>query len=522
MANISKVYLLNTPLEEDMKNTLYFANTTAQQNYMNSKIVKSYTNVSYQRDTSTFRCPAQIDSIRNCNYIMYQNSAYSNKWFYGFIQKMEYISDGLTDIQFMVDPIQTFMFEFETQPSFIEREHTNNDAIGANTVPENLELGEYISEIKNSETAFDYSAVNKSVFVIACTKLAGWFADKTYYVTTPVPDALIYLGVTDMNSLRNALKQFSGHEDYINSVFVAPKASFQQWVQQSGDYSGTYSLNYKGGFEDSHAVTIDYYLGNNYSPRNKKLLTYPYRYLQVSNQNGSFANYHYEDFRNADGSIDTTPEFELKGSASAGCDAKVYPRKYKNLLYNYDEGISLAKLPVGSWSSDAYTNWLTQNGVNLAVGFISDVASVGVGLATSPAGGGMAVASGLSGIANKVGQIYQHSMQPPQAEGAVNVGNASWYWGYTAVKFKFMTIKEEYAKIADDFLDMFGYATHRVKKPNYAHRQNWWYTKTIDANIVGNIPNEYMTQIKQAYNNGITYWRNPSNFLNYSVSNGIV
>ena len=36
MANISKVYLLNTPLEDDMKNTLYFANTSAQQTYMNN------------------------------------------------------------------------------------------------------------------------------------------------------------------------------------------------------------------------------------------------------------------------------------------------------------------------------------------------------------------------------------------------------------------------------------------------------------------------------------------------------
>ena len=30
--NISKVYLLNVPLEDDMKNTLYFANSTAQHN----------------------------------------------------------------------------------------------------------------------------------------------------------------------------------------------------------------------------------------------------------------------------------------------------------------------------------------------------------------------------------------------------------------------------------------------------------------------------------------------------------
>ena len=88
--------------------------------------------------------------------------------------------------------------------------------------------------------------------------------------------------------------------------------------------------------------------------------------------------------------------------------------------------------------------------------------------------------------------------------------------------FKHLSIKTQFARIIDDYFDMFGYSTNRVKKPNYAHRENWWYTKTINIYIRGNIPNEFMNQIKNAYNNGITYWRNPSNFMNYSVSNGIV
>ena len=38
---ISKVYLLGVPLENDYKNTLYFANAQAQQTYFQSKIKKS-------------------------------------------------------------------------------------------------------------------------------------------------------------------------------------------------------------------------------------------------------------------------------------------------------------------------------------------------------------------------------------------------------------------------------------------------------------------------------------------------
>ena len=95
--NISQVYLLSVPLEDDMKNTLYFANATSQHTYFSNNIGKTYTNVSYQSETRTFRCSTMIDYVRSCNYIMFQNPAYSNKWFYGFIKKMVYITDCITD-----------------------------------------------------------------------------------------------------------------------------------------------------------------------------------------------------------------------------------------------------------------------------------------------------------------------------------------------------------------------------------------------------------------------------------------
>lgn len=538
MANISQVYLLETPLEDDLKHTLYFATANDQHTYMANNIIKSYTNVSYQRDTQSFRCPAHIDTIRNCNYMMYQNTAYSNKWFYCFIEKMTYVDDGRTDIEFKVDPIQTFMFDFETQPSFIEREHTNDDGIGKNTIPENVELGEYVETNLGTYTTFNIRGSER--YAMAVTKLIDELKTSSaimpitpqFVKITDIPDGFIYIGLSGISDVSKMVDLFnaSGHSDYINSIFIVPDVCFPNAggkvisVEKNGvRYDINAYQNYNPKWEATTDVTTSNTLSGNYSPRNAKLLTYPYRYLQMSNNNGSIANYHYEDFRNPlDGTIDTTPNFTLRGYAGIGCDAKVYPNQYKGIIDNYDEGLSYPKLPVGSWLSDVYTNWLTQNGVNIATGFVSDAISIGTGIATAPEGGGMAIASGVVGIANKIGTIYEHSMQPPQAEGGTNVGGGNYAWGKCAITWKHLSIKTQMARIIDDFFDMFGYATHRVKKPNYAHRQNWWYTKTIDCYIKGNIPNEYMNQIKQAYNNGITYWRNPSNFMNYSVSNGIV
>lgn len=528
MANISKVYLLNTPLEDDLKNTLYFANTSAQKSYMDNNVIKTYANVSYQRDTSTFRCPAQIDSIRNCNYIMFQNTAYSNKWFYGFIKKMTYISDGLTDVEFEIDPIQTFMFDITVRPSFIEREHTNDDGIGKNLVPEGVELGDYVEGAIPPEEQFNYS---RQGFLMGCTKIVDKLKDPspgmgiTFSLLSAIPDALTYIGFDSVSDLKECVKLFNdeGHPDYINCVYCVPSACLSVPVTIHGDYNFKLYRTVTMYFEDACSVTSTDKLADNYTPRNAKLLNYPFRYLQMSNLNGSVANYHYEDFKNPNtGTLGDYLHFTSYGCASVGCDIKVFPNHYKGIQNNYDEGLSYGKMPVGSWNSDVFTNWLTQNAINIPIGFISDITSIGVGVVTAPEGGGMGVVSGITGIANKIGQIYEHSQQPPQAEGSANVGNSLYSWSLSCMNFKHMSIRSQFARVIDDYFDMFGYATHRVKTPNTAHRQNWWYTKTIDCNITGDVPNDYMNQIKNAYNNGITFWRNPSNFLNYSVSNGIV
>lgn len=537
MANISQVYLLDTPLEDDLKHTLYFSNLNAQHSYMSNNVIRSYGNVSYQRDTSTFRCPAHIDSIRQCNYMMYQNSAYSNKWFYCFIEKMTYISDGLTDVEFKVDPIQTFMFDFDTQPSFIEREHTNDDTVGNNTLPENLELGEYIH---NSNVATQLIGTNTMWYAVGVSELVGNLSPKPKSSINGLPNGLFYIFADTMSKLHSIAEIYddAGKGDAIYTMFVFPKdclyirqGGSAQWgyTNASWQYNGktlhtTFDCFVPRDMGDVPGMLVENYtipkptrVGMSYTPRNKKLLTYPYCFFNISNNAGTSVSYHYEDFKG-------NPTFNLEGVLSVGCSTKLYPKNYKNMNLNgnntFDYGLTGAKFPTISWNSDSYTNWITQNSVDVGIGIASTALATAGNLALGNVVG--ATASGIGGITGALTQFYRASMIPDQAKGSTNCGDIN----YVKNKNKFtvypMSVKPEYAQIIDGYFDMFGYKTCRVKKPNYAHRQNWWYTKTIDIYIKGNIPNEYMTEIKDAYNNGITYWRNPSNFMNYSVSNGIV
>lgn len=540
MANISQVYLLNVPLEDDMKNTLYFSNATSQHNYFANNIGKTYTNVSYQSETRTFRCPDQIDTIRQYNYIMWQNSAYSNKWFYAFIKSMTYVSDGYTDIVFEVDPLQTWMFDITVKASFVEREHTNNDTAGNNTLPENVELGPYI---KNSVVGTPQIGPNEFWYAVGVSDIIGSMTYKPSSKINGLPNGLFYIFTDSVSQLHDIAEMYdeAGKANAIYSMFVFPRAILHIsqgdsvinayknsiWSYYHGTMSKSLSVyvptssDIVGKIEEGYKIAVPTKVGMSYTPRNRKLLTFPYCYFNISNNAGTTVSYCYEDFNGQ-------PTFDMDGVLTNGCATKLYPTNYKNMTHfsgdlqdnPYEFGITGAKYPSISWNSDAYTNWLTQNAVNIGIGAGSTALSTVAGVATGNYVG--ASASLLNGVSNAVSQVYEASLVPDQASGNTNVGDLD----FTKHKNKFtvfpMSIKPQYAQVIDDYFDLVGYKTCRVKVPNTAHRAEWWYTKTINVNIVGNVPNDDMNKIKDAYNNGLTFWRNPANFLNYSLSNGIV
>lgn len=543
VAAITKVYLLKVPLEADYKHTLYFANASAQQTYFQSKVIASYsyTDFTYQRKDQIIRIPAVYDSICQCNYVMYQNTAYSNKWFYAFIDKIEYINDNRSDVHISTDVIQTWMFDYTIKTSFVEREHTNNDAIGNNTIPEGLETGEYIqckapTKINNYDTGC-YICVAVSEMLSEVTLTAndenriynGIYSGLYYCICTESKYATALTNIYDKK----------GKADAIYSIFLLPKQFITDFstatlfigtsegisyafylMQQSNDEVNLLNSDYK-------EVARNTTLAGGYTPRNNKLFTGEFNYLMLTNNAGGDISLHYEDFNAG------TPRFKVVGAITTGCSVKCVPVNYKilssaNSLDNsYNFGLAGGKFPVCSWNSDAYTNWLTQNGVNNAISTITGVGQLAAGgflLATGAGamlGGGLMV-SGAMTIGEMLKKNYEHSLTPDQAKGDTSNGDINFSTDNLVFTAYQMSIKSEYANIIDGYFDMFGYKTYKVKVPNTNHRSRWWFTKCVDVNIDGDIPNEDMQKIKNCYNNGITFWRNASEIQNYSLSNGIV
>lgn len=99
---------------------------------------------SYQRKDYKVRFEACVDEIERYNYMIVQNSPYNYKYFFYYITDMQYISDNMTEISIKLDVFQTYQFDFHYLKSFVEREHTNDDSVGSNTIPEGLETGNFI------------------------------------------------------------------------------------------------------------------------------------------------------------------------------------------------------------------------------------------------------------------------------------------------------------------------------------------------------------------------------------------
>lgn len=518
MANITKVYLMNTLLEKDYTHTLYFESAAAQQSYFQGRkqSALTFTDFSYQRKDHIIRVPANVDTLFSAkvNYCMYQNTQYSNKWFYAFVTDMKYVDDGRTDVYIQTDCLQTWMFDISMKQSFVEREHATSDKIGSHTIEEGLELGEYVCDQMLKDAALiDYQ------YVIMVTEWATGGDDKPLAVSM---GGIFYAGgayiCSTMSEVVNIVQLFStaGKADAVTAVYMVPKKIINN-TSETLQYSGqadpvTYSYNVP------KPSTV-----NGYTPRNKKLLTYPFVYLLGSNNAGSSNVYRYEDFT-ADPCV-----FNVSGVPVVGGSIKTVPGNYKGVDTNPEEGIMCGKFPTLSWSADLFTNWLTQNSVNIALGIgagalqvVGGVATMAATGGTGAAIGGAGVVGGIQSIANTLAQVHQQSFTPNSARGNTNGGDINTAAGANTFYYYKMSIKAEYARLIDEFFDMYGYKCHRVKIPAKNHRESYWYTKLIDANIIGGIPQDDLQTIKDCYNRGITFWKNPATFRNYSVSNNIV
>jgi hypothetical protein len=504
--------LRNVPLDNSYNDTITFGSASAQSSYFSSLTKYTINGCTYLREESVLRIPKIADDLFDCNYIMFQNSNYDSRWFYAFITHIEYKSQNTSYITFEIDVMQTWKFDFTVQPSFVVREHVSDDTIGANLVDENLETGDYIANgtavpaniglnmwiLVGSTVALDW--VDNTSARLDGGMYSNVFSGVAYYAFSPA----------ECGTLIALLKKLSaaGKADAISSISMIP---FD--ILPSGTASGSIvprGVVSPGGKQITFTkklTTID-----GYTPKNKKLFTYPFNLLHANNNNGNSADFKYEYFS------EDPVTFSIWGNVAPCPTVFMIPLFYRGIPIDNESRLSLENFPMCNWTIDAFSNWLAQNTAGIGLGVLSSAFALGIGNST---GNPMAVASGAIGIASELGSIAQHAIQPPQAKGSIVAGGANCAGLANDFILQPLSIRAEFAQRIDKYFDMFGYKVGTVKVPNMSTRPHWNYVKTIDCHITGSVPLDGMSKIKSIFNNGVTFWKSGSEVGNYNLDNSI-
>ena len=165
----------------------------------------------YIRENRTIEVDKNKQELLGVNYLRFNNG---NKWWYAFITSKTYINESVTSLEFEIDPIQTFMFDYEIRECYVSREH--QDRFNLDKTPkfnlklENLEMGsDYIKtgEININDSPLD--DVRVSACLVVATKpieTGGTLLQGVQGPTNALPDPLKYYIIPIINRPSQAFK----------------------------------------------------------------------------------------------------------------------------------------------------------------------------------------------------------------------------------------------------------------------------------------------------------------------------
>lgn len=410
--------------------------------------------------------------------------------------------------------------------------------LGANQIPETFEIGEYkaqgTAEIDDLEPWYIVAYMEDTYG----HKVNGIFTGIQYYV------------YSDADMLRGFLSQIkqASKDNYIMTIFTVPKLAFYPASSKAGSIDSDTKATPRPVTLSSTPSALD-----GYTPRNQKLRQFPFVYLAFNPNGGSSRTYRYEDFTNG------TPQFKMISEVNPNPQVAIIPQNYRGITGDNTQDMGLISgYPTIGWSNDMFNIWMAQNSNiiqiqeqkrdidyvrNSLINAIGGNTASGINpsLTDDPVTQALNMGNNASNIARSIGsagwnaqtldinynnavaqqmaQIEKQQMLPDQANFGSNNTTLLGYELFDKNVFTRYTIKRQFAERIDKYFDMFGYLTNTVKTPNLNNRPKWNYVKTLGANILANIPQLDLQEIKEMFNLGVTLWHDTNHFLDYSQNN---
>lgn len=546
-------------LDNRYMHTIYFSSISEQDSWFANRVTIAFQAQSYVRYTrNQVKIQCDVTSILGCSYMRFLNDRAGDKWFYAFINNVEYVNENTALVTYEIDVMQTWFFQGgSVKPCMVLREHVNDDRFGVNLEEEPIGSTEYDSDFLAS---FDSMFSGENNIVIQSTgrpQLAGntvlqglydgtryWTHKAEYGVDPTSSDSKTY-GEVITEYLDDLLGNWDAGEQSqdVIDMYTVPSPIAEQDITSFSEFA----------LDMTRPSTFD-----NYTPKNNKLFMYPFSYLFCTTHNSASSMYRWEYF---DG---TNIEFKGMGTPLGGGQVIAYPRAYNGQEENMDSAIAITDFPKNAFVFDAYQAWIASGGKTKVEnakeivdmrGFASEVSALsglitgssnsgnlGTGLATGASNATIGGALNIAGtVLNAVSSAYNTTANYQEALNKINyewkdarykpniaVGKPtpSLAMGarYLNYYFYHVHVRDDEAKRLDDFLSAYGYAVNRIKTPNLTGRQYWNFVQTKNCVIDGAMPASSKEAIGRIFDGGITFWHNGDQVGNYrqSVTNDTV
>lgn len=574
-----KILFGSVPWDGGYSNVRLYTSLEEQYGDIAARMTLSSDNYTYIGRNRRLKVAIEADRLYHCNYCMYRNESLTDGYIYCFVGDVKYINDHTSEITLETDVFQTYLYgtDWQIPACFIERETTPGEDEKYMYSQEPSFTMPYVVD-GHTQKVFDAGG-----FIVLTTtepkenaNFIEDFMNPSGYYGSPVratpngglingagfyffPINTAAGGSEDLEAFTQKIN-WAGCIDAIVAIFTVPTfvAATLKPGRVTSNGHQTVELEYQYDVKvPKNKPTLD-----GYTPRNRKLLYYPYTLVQYGDGQGQNVQLRYE-------MMDETTLLRGKYFMNPACESFVFPYNYRGNPLDYDNGITVSCGGLGSWANNLYSQWVAQNsgtvravqlgvatagilGTATIAGASAELMELGAlegaahinrstlgtavnaemgnlakGAQTAKGAGG-AGAAGLTALANA-------AHLPTVSRGQTN-GNTLFSTGTQGVFVNRTCVKAEVAQQIDQFFDRWGYAVERIEAVNITSRPSWNYVKTggaaprsLDAGAGATAPftrgrgtpADALDVIRRAFDGGITFWHNTATFGDYSQSNAL-
>lgn len=538
------LYVGVVPWNSDLKNVQSYDSRAVQISTIQGLLAHKYEHINIIRRDSDLILKGVNEDLTQCNYLMYQNADISNKWYFAFIDNVQYNSLNSVIISHTIDVWQTYQFDITYYKNLILRSHVakSTDTVGRWLAPEPISVA---PEFERKHNVFNdiswtpqYVLHSTSVYNPNTKKYEykgngtgatlsaeyGIFVNNDDDVQTVVKNygklsAAEALKSNDDDEYSNWISDLLTGQTIDKAVKLISTTSISQLQDHRNELIGLYAIpdwvhsgtnKYATNNIKKKDVTITLpttTLACGYAPRNKKMLSSLCKAYLFYNENGFKLPLKPELFTS------DTPVFTVKSTelSTNGFLLQIgsyadYTAKTNKISYNCENRLGYD----ANTGLDKVLNTLTS-----AVGVVNAVGSVASQAFAGNVGGA---------VQGAVGAVQQSiNMIDALGQRGVNTGASGDIMSITEKRampvFADVSPTEAQCRYIDDYLDVYGYAINEIGKIStyMKNRSNWNYIQVANCNIKVSAPNDDVNKLKQMFESGVTIWH--KNFGDYDQDN---